>query len=140
MNNRILELFLAGLYLGDGFKIEGRLGLGSSNPKILVTFITLIRKLYKVNERRLRSAIFARADQNEKELLNYWSKLLNIPKRQFHRTQIDQRTHYSTSFTNYKGVCSVVYADVGLQRRILAISNMMLKYINETNRSRSSAG
>ena len=141
LNNKTLELFLAGLYLGDGYKIEGRMALGSSNPQISVAFITLLRKLYSIKESKIRAAIYARADQKPHLLLNYWSKILNIPKSQFHKTQIDKRTTGSTSYIDYNGVCSVIYADTSLQRRILAISNKMLKYINRSDkRSRSSVG
>ena len=140
IDNKILELFLSGLYLGDGFKITGRAGLGSSNPEILLLFITLLRKIYKIDESKFRAAIFARADQNLNSLLNFWSKLLNIPKNQFHKTQIDKRTIKNKSYLNYKGVCAVNYFDISLQRRLLAISAEMIKYINSSLRSRSSVG
>lgn len=130
IDDKILELFLSGLYLGDGFKIYGRTALGSSNPKILKTFITLIRKLYKIKESKLRAAIYARADQKPQTLINYWSKFLSIPKKQFHKTQIDKRTLNKKSYPHYKGVCAVNYFDIKLQRRILAISSEMIEYIN----------
>jgi hypothetical protein len=129
LDNKNLELFLAGLYLGDGFKIEGRMALGSSNPQILIAFVKLLRKLYHVKESRLRAAIFARSDQSSIKLINYWSKILSIPKNQFHKTQLDKRTRNSKTRLDYNGVCSVVYCDTKLQRRILAISNEVLEYI-----------
>ena len=122
-----LELFLAGLYLGDGFKVNGRLGLGNANPQIVHLFLTLIRKLYLINESKLSAEIFARADQNPDILVDYWSRLLDIPKSQFNRTQRDSRAKNPTR-PNYFGVCAVNYSDVVLQRRILAIGNEMLKY------------
>jgi len=130
LNNAELELFLAGLYLGEGFKIKNRYGLGNANPSIVLLFVTLIRKLYPIKEERLRAAIFGRADQNSTNLIRYWSKILNIPSNQFHKTQLDQRTKNKTTHANYYGVCAVSYNDSRLQRRILAISEEMVKYSN----------
>ncbi len=141
LTNQQLEIFLAGLYLGDGFKTGHRIALGSSNPKILLTFTTLLRKLYNVDNSKLRASIYARADQNEARLKDYWSKLLSIPFSQFNKTQFDQRTRKTKTHQKYKGVCSVVYCSTDLQRRILAISNEMLKYINKLQlRNRGAAG
>lgn len=123
---KIFELFLASLYLGDGFKTGGRTALGSSNPEIVKGFVTLLRKLYNIDEKRLRASIYARADQNLKELEAYWSLLLKIPKRQFYKTQIDKRTKNKRTFPNYKGVCTVYYFDSYLQRRLIAISKLFL--------------
>lgn len=130
LDNAELELFLAGLYLGEGFKIENRLGLGNANPDIVLLFITLLRKLYTIQESKLRGAIFGRADQNSEVLLKYWSNILEIPINQFHKTQLDQRTKNTISRDNYFGVCAVSYNDTSIQRRILAIGNEMLKYAN----------
>ncbi|MFZ2199229.1 MAG: helix-turn-helix domain-containing protein [Microgenomates group bacterium] len=127
LNNSTLELFLAGLYLGDGFKTNGRLGLGNANPQLVLLFINLIRKLYKIDESKLRAEIFGRADQNPEKLVNYWSQLLQIPKHQFHHTQLDARATKPTR-DNYYGVCAVNYSSVNLQRHILAIGDEMLKY------------
>ncbi|MFA6386005.1 MAG: hypothetical protein WCW29_04660 [Candidatus Paceibacterota bacterium] len=130
LNAAELELFLAGLYLGEGFKIKNRFGLGNANPAIVLLFVTILRKLYPIKEERLRAAIFGRADQDSDKLISYWSNILNIPTNQFHKTQLDQRTKSKTTHTNYFGVCAVSYNDSSLQRRILAISDEMVKYIN----------
>lgn len=131
LNNAELELFLAGLYLGEGFKIKNRFGLGNANPVIVLLFINILRKLYPIREERLKAAIFGRADQNPDILIKYWSNLLHIPPNQFHKTQLDQRTKNKATHVNYFGVCAVSYNDSNLQRRILAIGNEMLKYMGK---------
>lgn len=126
-----LELFLAGLYLGDGFKIDNRLGLGNANPDIVLLFLSLLRKLYHIEETRLRAAIFGRHDQNPDSLIKYWSNLLDISPNQFHKTQLDHRTKNKVSRIDYHGVCAVEYHDTNIQRRILAIGHEMIKYVNQ---------
>lgn len=121
-----LEIFLVGLYLGEGFKSGVRTGLGSSSPQILRAFVTLLRKLYNIDEAKLRAAIYARADQDPDVLKNFWSELLQIPPAQFHKTQIDKRTIRSKTYSNYMGVCAVVYFDGSIQRRLIAIASEIL--------------
>lgn len=121
-----LEIFLAGLYLGDGFKIAETTALGSSNPKILKGFVCLLRHLYNIDQKKLRGAIYARADQKPDYLIKYWSRLLNIPKTQFHKTQIDRRTLAKKTIYGYKGVCTVYYYDVRIKRRLIVLSEQIL--------------
>lgn len=131
LNNSELELFMAGLYLGEGFKNDNRLGLGNANPEVVLLFVTLLRKLYLIKEEKLRAAVYGRADQSSEMLIRYWSQLLNIPSHQFHKTQLDRRTRGTPTHTNYFGVCAVSYNDSSIQRRILAISQEMIKYVNK---------
>ncbi len=128
-NRDFLEMLFVGLYLGDGFKNNGRVGLGNADPDIVLLFVTLLRKLHHVQELKLRAQIFARSDQNETELITYWSSLLNIPTNRFHKTQFDKRTVNIKSRDNYHGVCAVVYADTLLQWRILGIGKEMIEYV-----------
>lgn len=130
INNPILEIFLSSLFLGEGFKKEGKTAMGSLNPEILKSFVTLLRILYKTDQSKFRAAIYARADQNINSLINYWSKLLKISPSQFHKTQVDKRTRSKKTYPDYKGVCAVYYYDTSIQRRLLSISKKMLEYIN----------
>lgn len=135
VNPKTLEVFLAGLYLGEGFKTSGRTAIGSSNPSVLKGFIILLRKLYNIDESRLRAAIYARADQDVKEIETYWSRFLKIPKNRFHKTQIDKRTTGRKTYPNYKGVCCVYYHNTALQRRLIAISEEFLGHLAQLARA-----
>lgn len=128
-----LEMLFVGLYLGDGFKVEGRVGLGNADPGIVLLFVVLLEKLFNVSRSKLRAQIFARVDQKENALLSYWSKQLNITIAQFHKTQFDYRTSGKVSHTDYHGVCAVSYNDTLLQRKILAIGKEMIKYVSTLN-------
>ena len=129
----VLQMLFVGLYLGDGFKIEGRVGLGNADPGIVLLFIVLLEKLYKVDRSKLKAQIFARVDQDECELLNFWSNGLNLDRMQFYKTQFDYRTKGKDSRINYHGVCAVSYNDTLLQRKILAIGREMVKYVSTLN-------
>lgn len=140
IDRNMLELFLAGLYLGDGFKVNGRVGLGNANPRIVLLFVQLLRNLYNIDEGKLRAQIFARLDQREEDLIAYWSRLLRIGPSRFHKTQFDIRTIKKPTRDDYHGVCSVVISDTRLQRRILAIGAEMIEFVGTLKRVRSSVG
>lgn len=128
-NNEILEIFLCALFLGEGFKLDGKTAMGSADPKILKGFITLLRKLYGADEKKFRGAIYARADQNPESLIKYWSRWLKIPPKRFQKTHLDKRTVNKKTYPGYKGVCAVYYYDTAIQRRLLFMGEKMLKYI-----------
>ena len=134
LNKSHLEIFLAALYLGEGFKSSGRTGFCNSNPKTVKAFVDMLRNLYNIDESKLRAGIYARFDQKPMKLINFWSKALNIPKSQFHKTQVDLRTSGSATYKGYKGVCAVYYNDTQIKRRLMAIANEIM------TRTDSSAG
>ena len=124
------ELIMATFYLAEGTKKEGSFVIANSNQKTLQGFINLLRYLYKIDESKFRCCLHLRKDQQEKQLKNYWSTLLSIPKSQFIKTQFDKRTIEQT-YDTYKGVCVVFYHDIKLQRRILYIGEKKLNVINK---------
>lgn len=129
LNNQLYKVFLAALYLGDGIKREGSVELGSSNPKIAKAFVLLLRKLYRLDESRLKCTVFARYDQIPEKLEKYWSKLLKIPRSQFYKTYLDKRTAGSKTYSQYKGVCLIRYTESAMQREIISIGNFLLEKI-----------
>lgn len=129
INRQMLQVFLAALYLADGIKREGSTELGNSNPKIAKTFITLLRKLYHLDESKFRCSVFARHDQNPEELEKYWSNLLNVPRSQFYKTHLDKRTKGTKTYPYYKGVCLIIYLSSTIQRKVISIGNFLLEKI-----------
>lgn len=128
LDNITAELILAAFYLAEGSKAGGRIEIASANPDILAGFWKLIQFLYPIEKSRVRCYLHLRLDQSEEKFKNYWSKILNIPKSQFIKSQFDKRT-ISPTYKNYKGVCTVYYSDTNLQRRINAIGKELLEKI-----------
>ena len=124
------ELIFAIFYLAEGTKKENSVVIANSNPELLKSFLNLFRYLYQPDNSKFRCCLHLRKDQLERQLKDYWSRILHIPKSQFHKTQFDERTT-KPSFGNYKGVCVLFYYDVNLQRRILYIGGELLQTINK---------
>jgi hypothetical protein len=130
IDDKIKEVIFATFYLAEGTKKEGSFAIANSNPLILKSLVNLLRSVYSINEAKFRCCLHLRKDQEENELKKFWSKLLNISKNKFGKTQFDKRTIKKT-YDHYKGVCIVYYYDTALQRRVLYLGNKLLEIINK---------
>ena len=119
-----LEVALAFLYLGEGFKRDGNFGLGNSDSKILRFYVRALRKLYGVQPEAFRAELHLRADQDEKRLKIFWSKQLEIPLSCFRYVVKDKRTVGRPTYKGYNGVCSLTGGGVEIQRRLLYLAEM----------------
>jgi hypothetical protein len=121
-DERNLEIALAFLYLGEGFKNYST-AMGNSDPRILKFFISILRNNYQLKIENIKCELHLRADQDEKTIKGYWSKELKIPQKNFTKTSFDKRTNGSVTYSYYKGVCVVRCANVAIQRKLLYFSN-----------------
>ncbi len=134
-DKNIKETLLVMLYLGEGFKAKSCIGLGNSNPNIMLLFVGLLRSIYKIEEEKFRIFLHLRYDQDDLLEKKYWSKLLFIPLNKFGKTQFDKRTQGSKTWKDYHGVCSVYYYDAKIGKRLTifqkSIINRVLKISKE---------
>ena len=129
-NKDILDLALAFLYLGEGFKIN-QTGLGNSDIKILKFFVAALIKNYGLRLENLKCELHLRADQNPLKIKRYWSKELNIPIKNFKSVSIDMRTAGRPTYKTYKGVCIIRGGSVAIQRKLLYLSKKFSEKIIE---------
>ncbi len=124
------KIILAILYLGEGTKWKSSryLGLGNSNSEVIKLYLKLLRNCYKINENKLKCRISYRADQDIKELQNFWSNITKIPLNNFYKTKFDPRTIGKiTKNKEYKGVCVVYYCDTKIQLELEIIADLIMK-------------
>ncbi len=68
-NKKTAKVALALLYITEGSRsARGSVVFGNSDPYIISLFLHLLRFCYNVDERKLRSTVQCRADQNIKDL------------------------------------------------------------------------
>lgn len=89
-NERLRELRAIGvmLYWGEGSKGNdlsryGVVDFANSDPYMIELFLVFLRKIYIINENKLRVLLYCYSDQNIESLINFWSKLTKISKGQF---------------------------------------------------------
>ncbi len=132
-NKEGLKVALAMLYLGEGtkWKSHSGLSLGSSDPNIILLYISLLKKCYKIKPKILKCRISYRADQNINELEKYWSDITSIPRENFYKTIPDPRTKGKrTKKVDYKGVCVITCAGAKIQLELEEIAKLLYKKIS----------
>jgi hypothetical protein len=120
-NQEIIELGLALLYLGEGFKKSPKTGIGNSDPLLLKFFLKIILNLYKIDIEKIRFELHIRADQNPELIKKYWAKELNAPLCRFKSVSIDKRTKGRITYPDYKGVCVIDCSNIAIQRKLVYI-------------------
>jgi len=125
-DQNVLELALAMLYWGEGFKNDGKPGMGNTDPKMLQFYIYVLREVFFVTIDALTAQLHLRADQNEKDEVAYWSKELSLPASNFKWTQFNSRTFGKKTYPSYHGVCTIYCHKVAIQRKLASISRLFV--------------
>ena len=124
------KIALAMLYLGEGAKWKSHSGLmlGSSEPDLILLYVLLLEKCYGIKPGTLKCRISYRADQNIRDLEEYWSNIIGIPKENFYKTKPDPRTKGKvTKNKDYKGVCVLSCAGSYVQLELEELAKLLLK-------------
>ena len=95
LTKRDLWLLGIGLYLGEGSKLYETVRLINSDPEIIKLAMRWFREICGLKNENFVSSIHSYPDNNIKETISYWSKITKISKKQFGKTQIDQRINKS---------------------------------------------
>ncbi len=136
-NIDMAKIALAMLCLGEASKYRPKsnsFSLGSSDPRIVVLFLGLLKRCFDFNLEKVRCTVQCRADQDSDVLQNYWLKVTGVPRRLFYKPLIDSRTKGKpTRKINYKGVLRVDYFDTKVQ---LELENLVDLVYNQVKLGR----
>lgn len=123
----VAKLVLATLFIGEGSKrTSSSLVFGNSNVYVIQLFLRLLRSCYIVDESRLHCTVQCRADQDQRHLVQFWSKATGIAERQFYKSRVDLRTIGKPSeYAEYKGVCRIDYFSAEVYNELRAISSVL---------------
>lgn len=124
-----IELALALLYLGEGFKKNYGLGMGNSDPLILKFFLKAISDIYKIDRNKVRYDLHLRADQDPDEMRKFWSKELGIPQSRCITVSMDKRTIGRPTYSDYKGVCVINCGNIAIQRKLVYLSRAFCEQV-----------
>lgn len=122
-----LDLALAMLYLGEGFKKNIETGMGNSDPMILKFFVSVLQNNYNIPVHQIKCELHLRADQDPEKIKRFWAKELNLPDKNFTGVILDQRTKGRPTYAYYKGVCVVRCGNVAIQRKLIALSKLFCR-------------
>lgn len=132
-NINTAKIALAMLCLGEASKSihKHTFSLGSSDPRIVVIFIKLLKRCFSIRLEKIRCTVQCRADQNIKQLQDYWETVTGLPPSQFYKPLIDPRTvGKPTKYLDYKGVLNVYYADRKIQLELESLAHLIYNQLH----------
>ena len=135
-SHKTAKIALAMLCLGEASKYVPRrsFSLGSSDPRIIIIFLALLKKCFNFKQIKVRCTVQCRADQNIEELENFWLNITKIPKAQFYKARIDPRTvGKPMRKINYKGVLKIDYFDTKIQLELESLANLVYNQLHLGN-------
>lgn len=135
LTNTLAKIALAMLYLGEGSKRTSYRGLslGSSDPKIIKTYIDLLDLCYDIPLDQLKARVQYRADQDIFYLQTYWSKVTGLPLTHFYKTSPDMRTiGKPTRKADYRGVCVISCGGTKIQLELQAIADILCNRLSSS--------
>ena len=109
------------LYWAEGAKTfgGGKVDFANSDESMVKIFLSCLRQIYQVNEKRIRVSLYCYSNQNVQSLVEYWTNILHLPKKQFFRPYV--RSDYDPKKVNKmtRGLVHIVYSDIRLLKQIL---------------------
>ncbi len=93
LSKRNLSLLGVSLYICEGtrMRIDNRgqkqyaLEFTNKDPRTILVFLRFLREIIKIEEKRLKAQLFIYPDHNPTHLINFWSKLTDIPISRFNK-------------------------------------------------------
>lgn len=113
---------LSMLYWSEGSKGRGMLTFANTDPRLMLLFITLLRRCYSLDESKFRVRIHIHWYHKEKGIRKFWSDLLKIPESQFTKTYHKRRSKEKVFRKNIGGICFLIYNSDYLREQIVRYS------------------
>ncbi len=95
ITKRDLWMLGIGLYLGEGSKSNEITRFSNSDPETIKIIVNWFKEICNLKNENLNPFVHIYPDNDIKKVINYWSKIAGIPKKQFGKTYIDKRINKS---------------------------------------------
>ncbi len=118
-NQSATRLICAILFWCEGSKTTTQVKFTNSDPEMIKYYLRLLRIGFSVDESKFRALVHLHEYHDEKTQIDFWSKLTNIPKTQFHRSYRKPNTQKRIR-ENYPGCICITYFDARLAKRLWA--------------------
>lgn len=101
------------LYWCEGAKYGKNTGIdfANSDPQMLTVFMSFLRNICGVDEKRLRVYLYCYANQEPEKCIEYWSKVLTIPVSQFTKPYVRQDFNIEKTGKMPQGMVHIRYSD-----------------------------
>lgn len=120
------------LYWAEGSKKNPwTVDFANCDEKMILLFLRVLRRIYKVNENKLRVLLYCYANQNVYKLIDYWSDLLEIPKSKFIKPYVREDFDIKKINKMPHGLVHIRYSDKKLLMQIKAEIDIIQKKLNK---------
>lgn len=118
---------LAMLYWAEGTKSleSASLVIVNTDPKLLSLFITLLRECFNIDESKLKIRLHIHYYHKVKVVRKYWSKILNVPEKNFNGTHVKKRSVKKRFRKNFIGICFLQYGSDDVRRELIEIGKQI---------------
>jgi len=124
LDKNILKVIAAVLFWGEGNKSGSYMSFINSDPEMINCYLNLLRKSFSIDEKKLRALVHIHEYHNKKEIVEYWSKIANIPIAQFSKCYLKPHTG-KRKRAGYKGSIRIRYYDSNLKDELRAIYTLL---------------
>lgn len=121
-NKDLIKIICGIIYGCEGAKYPASncVAFTNSEPSLISTFVNLLRKGFKLDEKKFRAHLQIHTNQDASKLMSYWSKLLTIPLNKFYKPTITNPTDKKHR-SGYLGTCTIKYYDYRIQLKLIGI-------------------
>ncbi len=98
----------------------------NSDPRVVKTFITPLKTYFKIDNSKFKPCIHLHEYHNKERQLIFWSKITDIPKKQFSKCYIKPHTGKRIK-VGYPGCISLRYNSNDLTRELLTVADVILE-------------
>lgn len=129
------ELLIAGIFLywGEGTKTGSGVCICNTDPALVKFSLIWMTKALDIPKQKIQVLVHLYKDMNIDKYLNYWSKLLNIPRAQFVKPYIKTSNKSDIDYKGYGyGTCNLRVSDVELKKKILMALEVIRDYSRDS--------
>lgn len=131
MDDRDLAMYCLGLYMGEGSKTPGSVSMANTNPVVLRTFVTWLRRTFVIDEARLRARLYLHEGLDLRAATEFWSRTLDVPVTQFTKPYRAAADPTRRAAKHTMGCATVIYASTSTHRRVMAmLEAIALRFAN----------
>jgi len=129
LNKELFKLLCSFLFWTEGGKsTDSYVFFTNSDPKMVATFVKLIRNSYKLDERKFRAMVHIHEYHDEKDIKDFWSQVTNIPLTQFSKSYKKNNTGKRIR-DNYMGTIRIRYYDYKIALELRSFYNTFVQVI-----------
>lgn len=105
---------------GANYPPSNFISFANSDVNLMETFLKLFRVGFQPEEDKIKARLQLHTTHDKEKMTSFWSKILDIPKSQFHEPTIT-KPKKKMKRKGYKGTCTVRYYDVYLLLEMMGV-------------------